>query len=74
MQWCRNWYRYVYKVIPVVKKSDAVVENHVCISFGKFEHIKVFSILVLSRGVPVVKKSDAVVKNSVYISNVKFGL
>lgn len=58
----------------MVKKVDAVVENHVYISLGKFEHIKVFLILVLSRGVPVVKKGDAVVKNSVYISNVKFGL
>ena len=62
------------KVTPVVKKSDALVENPVYISFEKFEHIKVFLILVLSRGVPLVKKSDALVENSVYISNVKFGL
>ena len=52
----------------MVKKSDAVVKNHVCISFEKFEPIRVFLILVLSRGVPVVKKSDAVVENFVYMS------
>lgn len=61
-------------MIPVVKKSDAVVENYVCISNVKFEHIKVFMILVLSRGVPVVKKGDAVVENFVYISSMKIGL
>lgn len=55
------------KVIPVVKKSDAVVKNHVCISFEKFEHIKVFLILVLSRGVPLVKKRGTLVENYVYI-------
>ena len=58
----------------MVKKVDAVVENHVYISLGKFEHIKVFLILILSRGVPVVKKGDAVVENFVYISSMKIGL
>ena len=58
----------------MVKKSDAVVKNHVCISFEKLGHIEMFLILVLGRGVPLVKKSDALVENSVYISNVKFGL
>ena len=51
----------------MVKKSDAVVKNHVCISFEKFEHIKVFLILVLSRGVPLVKKRGTLVENYVYI-------
>lgn len=40
MQWYRNWYRYVFKGVPVVEKSDAVVENSVCISFEKLDHIE----------------------------------
>ena len=40
MQWCRNWCRYVYRGVPVVKKSDAVVENYVCIYYGKLGHMK----------------------------------